>query len=72
MIIKISQSLRSFEMTRLILISSTRVVLHKYLFSMSFRSEARNLNDHKNIQDISRGRYDKVSLKHYPAKTLVI
>jgi hypothetical protein len=30
------------------------VVSHKYLYSMSFRSEAGNLNDRKNIQDISR------------------
>jgi len=30
------------------------VVSHKYLYIMSFRSEARNLNKNNNMQDISR------------------
>jgi hypothetical protein len=30
------------------------IVYQKYLYNMSFRSEARNHNDRKKIQDISR------------------
>jgi len=32
---------------------------------MSFRSEARNLNDRQRYKISPAGRYDKVSLRHY-------
>jgi hypothetical protein len=41
-----------------LLIRFTSVVSHKYLYNMSFRSEARNLNNLEKIQDISPAELD--------------